>query len=175
MAAPRYVPVPPTDKARSYESPDVVPPAWAGGRPGELDGPQPEGARLGFQGPDQGYALKLADEQMKPRLQLVDGEHAEDAISGCVGVAMRRASLYGRAPLIHDLTIAFTIWGFLDPSPPADLLALRKPVFEGVGHIAHHYAEARAIADGVPEATLRMTHGAVLDAYPTRWRDLLGI
>ena len=87
-------------------------------RPGELDGPQPEGTRLGFQGPDQGYALKLADERIRPRLQLSRGEHADDAISGCVGIAMRRASLYGRAPVIHDLTIAFTIWGYLDPSPP---------------------------------------------------------
>ena len=175
MSAPKYVPVPTTDQPRSYESPDVVPEHWTGGRPGELVGPQPEGTRLGFQGPDQGYALKLADEQIRPRLQLADGEHAEDALTGCVGVAMRRASLYGRAPVIHDLTIAFTIWGYLDPSPPAELVALRKPVFEGVGHVAHHYAEARAIVDGVPETTLRMTHGAVKEAYPSQWRDLLGI
>jgi hypothetical protein len=175
MSAPKYVPVPTTDKARSYESPDVVPEHWEGRRPGELEGPQPEGTRLGFQGPDQGYALKLAEERIRPRLQLSECEHADDAISGCVGIAMRRASLYGRAPVIHDLTIAFTIWGYLDAEPPGELVALRRAAFEGVGHIAHHYAEARAIADGVPEATLRMTAADAQSAYPSRWRDLLGV
>jgi len=29
-------------------------------RPAEVQGRQPTGARLGFQGPDQGYALTLA-------------------------------------------------------------------------------------------------------------------
>jgi hypothetical protein len=172
MAAPEYVPVPPLDRPRVYESPDVVPEAWVADRPGELDGPQPEGGRLGFQGPDQGYALKLADEQFRPRLQLGDGEHAEDAVEGCVGIALRRASIYGRAPVIHDLTIAFTIWGFLDPSPPDELVAVRRKAFEGVGHVAHHYAEGRAIVDAVPEATLRMTHTAVTAAYPDQWRQL---
>ena len=52
-------------------------------------------------------------------------------------------------------------------------MALRKPVFEGVGHVAHHYAEGRAIVDAVPEATLRMTPAQVRDAYPARWQDLI--
>lgn len=174
MAAPQYVPVPPTDRPRSYESPDIVPDAWRADRPGELVGPQPQGTRLGFQGPDQGYALKLADERFKDRLRLSPGEHAEDAVTGCLGIALRRASMYGRAPVIHDLTIAFTIWGFLDPSPPAELVALRRPAFEGVGHVAHHYAEGRAIADSVPEATLRMTPDQARAAYPADWRALVG-
>jgi len=175
MAAPEYVPVSPTARPRVYESPDFVPGPWVADRPGELGGPQPEGARLGFQGPDQGYALKLADERFKPRLQLGDGEHAEDALSGCVGIGLRRASLYGRAPVIHDLTIAFTVWGYLDPSPPAELAALRRIAFEGVGHVAHHYAEWRAIVDAVPESTLRMNHTQAQAAYPADWRSLLGV
>ncbi len=173
MAAPEYVPVSPVARPRSYESPDHVPGAWMADRPAEVVGPQPVGARFGYQGPDQGYALKLADEQLKPRLQLADGEHAADAVTGCVGIAMRRASMYGRAPTIHDLTIAFTIWGFLDPSPPAELVELRGRVFVGVGHVTQHYAEGRAIVDAVPEATLRMTPTQVRDAYPARWQDLI--
>jgi len=39
---------------------------------------------------------------------------------------------------------------------------------------AVHYAEARAIAGGVPEETLRRAHGDVVSAYPASWRDLLG-
>ena len=27
---------------------------------------------------------------------------------------LKRASLFGRAPVVHDLTVAFTLWGFLD-------------------------------------------------------------
>jgi hypothetical protein len=173
MAAPEYVPVSPVARPRSYESPDHVPDAWVADRPGEVVGAQPVGARLGYQGPDQGYALKLADEELKPRLQLADGEHATDAVTGCVGIAMRRASMYGRAPTIHDLTIAFTIWGYLDPSPPGELVELRRRVFVGVGHVTHHYAEGRAIVDAVPEATLRMTPTQVRDAYPGRWHELI--
>jgi len=76
---------------------------------------------------------------------------------------------------VHDWRIAFTIWGFYDPDPPDDLLALRRRMFEGVGNTLHHYTEARRIADIVPEATLRMTPALVDGSYPERWRSLLGV
>lgn len=173
MAAPEFVPVPPTDRPRSYASPDHVPRPWSPDRPGELEGRQPHGPRLGFQGPDQGYGLLLA-ERFRDRLRLQAGEHADDAIQGCLGIALRRASLFGRAPTVHDLTIAFTMWGFLDAAPPRDLVVLRREAFAGVAHVAHHYFEGREIVDRVPEATLRMQPGQVADAYPARWRDLVG-
>lgn len=171
MAAPQYVPTSTRDKA--YESPDHVPAAWNGGRPAELSGRQPSGTRLGNQGPDQGFGLILA-ERFRDKLQLTVGEHADDAITGCLGVALARASLFGRAPVIHDFTVAFTIFGFLDATAPVELVARRRAAFEGVHLVAHHYAEGRAIVDGVPEATLRMTHQQVASAYPARWRELLG-
>ena len=102
------------------------------------------------------------------------GEHAADAIKGCLGVGLRRASMFSRAPVVHDLTIAFTIWGFIDPNPPAELVAARGELFTGVGH-ASHYSEARAIADAVPEATLRQNPQQVAQAYPARWRELTGL
>jgi hypothetical protein len=172
MAAPQFVPTSPVDRPRSYESPDHVPEAWKADRPAEVTGRQPTGPQLGYQGPDQGYGLLLA-ERFRDRLQLQPGEVADDAIQGCLGVALRRASIFGRAPTIHDFTVAFTVWGFLDPSPPAELVTLRRPLFEGVRHVVH-YAEARAIAGGVPEETLRRAHGDVVSAYPASWRDLLG-
>ncbi len=128
------------------------------GRPGEIDGFQPEGPQLGTQGPDQGYALKIAS-QLRPKLQLQHDEHADDAIRGCLEVALRRASIFSRAPVVYDLNIAFTIWGFYDPHPPADLVELRRGMFEGLRHVGHHYAESRAVADLVPESTLRMIAG----------------
>jgi len=173
MAAPAFVPTPVVDTARAYSSPDVVPAAWSPGRPGDFEGFQPHGERLGYQGPDQGFALKIAN-GFKDRLRLQPGEHAADAVRGCFGVALRRASLFSRAPVVHDLTVAFTIWGFLDAQAPDELVAIRRRLFVGVGH-GHHYTEARAIADLVPETTLRLTPAGVCAVYPVNWRTLLGL
>ena len=174
MAAPKFAPVSPVDDPRVYGSPAVVPASWKPNRPADIPGFQPEGTRLGFQGPDQGFALKIAS-GFRDRLQLRPGEHAADAIQGCLGVALRRASMFSRAPVVHDLTIAFTIWGLLDSDPPAELANERTRLFEGVSNTLHHYDEARAIVDMVPEPTLRMTPAQVAAAYPGRWKELLGL
>jgi hypothetical protein len=173
MAAPKFVPVSPVEQPRSYESPDHVPDRWEAVRPAEVAGRQPKAALFGYQGPDQGYALTLA-ERFRHRLQLQPGENADDVITGCLGVALRRASMFGRAPTIHDLTVAFMIWGFLDASPPAELIALRRPLFEGVRLVGHHYTDGRAIADRVPDETLRKPHEQVQAEYPDRWQTLVG-
>lgn len=173
MAAPKFAPTPPTIHARSYASPEHVPADWESDRPGDIEGYQPLGPRLGDPGPDQGYALKVA-RQLRPKLQLQPGENADDAIRGCLGVALRRASMFSRAPMVHDLTIAFTIWGFLDDQPPAELVELRGEMFEGLRLTNHHYAEGRAVADLPPDATLRMTPAEIADAYPGDWRSLVG-
>jgi hypothetical protein len=173
MAAPRFAPVTPIDDARGYESPDHVPGSWLADRPADIAGRQPAGPRLGYQGPDQGYALTLAA-RVSPELHMQPGEHVEDALAGCTAVALRRASMYGRAPVIHDLRIACTIWAYLDPAPPAELVELRRALFAGVAHTLHHYDELRALVDSVPEATLRRTPADVESAYPAEWRSLLG-
>lgn len=173
MAAPRFSPVPPTERPRAYASPDHVPEPWNPDRPGEIDGFQPDGPRLGAQGPDQGFALRIAS-KLRPKLELQDGEDADDVVQGCLGVALRRASIFSRAPVVHDWTIAFTIWGYYDADPPTELVELRRPMFEGLRHHGHHYLEARAVADMPPEQTLRMTPQQVTDAYPADWRELLG-
>ena len=86
------------------------------------------GGAMGWQGPDQGYALSLAD-RFVDRVLLEDDERFDDAAAGCVHVAMKRASLYGRAPVIHDLEIAFRLWGFLDVEPAEELVSRRKHLF----------------------------------------------
>lgn len=173
MAAPKFSPVAPLHDGGGYESPDHVPDPWLPDRPADIVGRQPVGERLGSQGPDQGYALKLAA-RLRPEVVVHEGEHIDDALAGCTAIGLRRASLFGRAPVIHDLRIALTIWGFLDPAPPAELVELRRRAFEGVAHTAHHYAELRAIVDSVPESTLRSSPQAVAGAYPAQWRTLLG-
>lgn len=169
MAAPEYVPTSIGQQPRRGLS---LPPArpWTADRPADLGPGQPRGAAFGNPGPDQGYGLKLA-RRFADRLVMAEGEHADNAVAGCLGVALRRASLFGRAPVIHDFEIAFTVWGFLGEAPP-DLVALRRPRFEAVDH---HYPEQRAIADQVPEATLRLTPAEVKQRWPSEWRALLGV
>jgi hypothetical protein len=173
MAAPQFTPISAVDAPRSYESPNVVPAGWTSTRKADISGFQPSGEQLGYQGPDQGFALKIAA-GFKDRLQLGSGEHAADAVAGCLGVALRRASIFSRAPVVHDLTIAFTIFGFLDAAAPAELVAARKPLFAGLGH-GSHYTATRAVTDMVPEATLRMSPQQVSAAYPAGWRELVGL
>jgi hypothetical protein len=122
---------------------------------------------MGRQGPDQGYALLLA-RRFADRLELAPDEHAEDAVAGCMVVAMARASLFGRAPVIHDLDLAFTLWGYLGGAPP-DLVAYRTALFSGA---SHHYWDQRHIVDKVPESTLRMTPAQVRQKL-SDWRSLL--
>jgi hypothetical protein len=172
MAAPKFAPLDPTARPRGYESPDYVPGPWVADRPAEVEGRQPEGRSLGYQGPDQGYALTLAA-RLRPKLNLAGGESADDALAGAVAIGTRRASLYGRAPVIHDLTIPLTAWGFFDASPPAELVAKRRELFDGVGS-AHGYVEARHLADMVPESTLRLTPAQAAAEYPSRWKELTG-
>ena len=167
MTQPSFVPVVEADQVRrAYQL--EVPSIWTSSRPSELRGTRaPAGAFLGTPGPDQGFALKLA-RRFEDRLVLTPGEHAEDALVGCTAVAMRRAASYGRAPVIHDLTLAFTLFGFLSGAP-ADLVAAREPLFRSA---SHHYQAQRTIADCVPEATLRLTPEQVAERLDS-WQDLV--
>jgi len=168
VSAPEHAPVDRSDRVRLAEQ---TPPArrWLANRPGEaLAGHRPPaGPQFGAPGPDQGYALKLAN-RFEGRLKLSASEHEADARSGCTAVALKRSALFHRAPVIFDLELAFSVWGFLEPAPN-ELVGFRAPLFEGV---AHDYAGQRAIVDRVPEATLRMTPQQVRDQLAD-WRSLL--
>jgi len=167
MAAPDYVPVPLSEQPRRSLA---LPPSrrWAADRPADLNTRQPTGAHLGSPGPDQGYALNLA-QRFADRVQVEKGEHVDDALAGASAVALRRASLFGRAPVIHDLALALQVWGFLGDAPP-ELVEFRRKRFAGA---AHHYWDQRTIADLVPEATLRLTPDQVT-ARMSDWHTLLG-
>ncbi len=171
MAAPEYVPVAVNAPVRGYESPPRRSGSWRADRPGDLPEGQPRGDGFGHPGPDQGYALTLA-RRFEGRLTLTPGEHEKDALAGAVGVALKRASLFGRAPVVHDLTVALTIWGFLGVAP-SDLVELRRTMFQEVAH-PHHYTEQRRLADLVPEAVLRWSPAQIAQAHAARWQDLFG-
>lgn len=171
MAAPEYVPTDPTEHPRTYGSPPRLEEPWLADRDGELVRVgQPTGPLLGNQGPDIGYAFKLA-ELIRDRLVLAEGEDADDVVSGCVQVAMKRAAAFGRAPVMADLEMAFTIWGFLSEAPD-DLVEFRRPLFAEVAH-PYHYAERRVIADMVSEETLRRPLARLTATLAQGWQRIL--
>ena len=170
MGAPDYVA---TTLAQQPRRGLPLPPArrWMPGlRPGDPGSVPPDGPGFGKPGPDQGYGLVLA-ERLVPRLELAPAERVEDAVAGCLQVGLRRASIFSRAPIIHDMTLAFTLWGYLGEAPP-ELIEHRFPLFQSA---AHHYWDQRAIADAVPEETLRMSLDEVQHQFPDLWTELLGL
>jgi hypothetical protein len=174
MAAPEYVPRPMAEKARVYESPPWRFDPWVAGRPSDLGEGQPIGPRLGYPGPDQGFMLKLA-RGFEGKLTLTEGEHEADVIAGAVAIALRRASMFGRAPVVHDLTVALTAFGFLgDSEPDAELVALRRELFDGVAH-GHNYVDLHTVVDSVPEASLRLSPKEVRSRARDGWRQLLDV
>ena len=172
MAAPEYVPSAPTT-AKHYVSPPQRAGAGSAIRPGETFGAEPTGARLGSQGPDQGYALTLTS-VFDNKIELADGEHRSDVDAGCVAVATKRASMFHRAPVVHDLRIAYTVFGYLDENPAAELVEFRKAAFAEV-HYSFHYFDRRAIADLVSHEVLGQTPDQVASRYNADWRDQLGV
>jgi len=153
MAAPDYVPVLPQDRPRR---PEQLPPArhWWASRPGDFAQrrpTQPRGRWFGTPGPDLGYALRLVH-GFADRIRLQPGEDLEDAMAVVAGLAMRRAALFGRAPVVHDVRRALEIWGLLDEQPPAELVERRRRLFAGA---AHDYWIQRAAVEAVTEEELR--------------------
>ncbi|MHB1597600.1 MAG: hypothetical protein ACYCXY_01685 [Acidimicrobiales bacterium] len=165
MTQPSFAPIALEDEVRpSYR---LEPPApWRASRPADL----PPGVRAGVigggvPGPDQGYALHLAS-RFRDRLVLLPGEHAEDVIAGALTLALRRAALYGRAPVASDLELALTVFGYLGDAP-GDLVEHRRPLFAGA---AHDYSRQRALSEALPDETLRSNPAAVRS---TDWRRLV--
>ncbi len=175
MAAPSFVQLDPDPSRapRAYESPVRRPDSWRKDRPAELGSFQPRGPLMGSPGPDIGYAIKLLA-LFGDKVVLTDHEHAKDAAAGATAIAMKRAALFGRAPVVHDLTLAYTVFGFLDAQPDPELVAARKELFTEAG--AHHgYPLQRRIADAVPDETLRKSHTTVADEHRANWRTLLSL
>lgn len=141
-------------------------------RPGDLDHGQPEGSRFGSQGPDQGYAFKLAS-HFDDKLHLGKLSR-DDVIAGCVAIAMKRAALFGRGPVVSDLNAAFSVYGFLHSDPPVELVELREQLFAQIAS-HHHYQERRAVVDIVSAQTLRQAPDAIVNAARTDWRSNLEI
>ena len=178
MTQPKFVPI--TEEHEVREVLRIGAPApWSPHRPGE-NRPSPRLTRqagLGVPGPDQGYALELA-KRFADQLVLEPGEHSEDVLAGTVGIALRRASIYGRAPVAADIELALRLFGYLGradgTAAPSDLVEFRRGCFAGA---AHDYWRRRALANEVPAETLRLTPAILAERFeadPGFWRELLG-
>lgn len=173
MSAPEHVPATLVRASRVYRSSPQAVRRWEPVRPGDFAGerPQPRGAHLGNPGPDQGYALRLA-ELLADRVRLTDGEELADALTGAVLVGLARASVFGRAPVLADVEIGLRVWGFLDPDPDPELVAVRRQLFTGISN-PHHYEAALEVPEHVHPDTLRMTAPDVAERHAADWRALL--
>ena len=158
MSAPSYVPNDANRGARVYASPPRRSGSWMADRPGELTGRQPEGVRLGSPGPDQGFVLRIA-------------QRLADAVAAVSAVALKRASLFGRAPVVHDVRAAIEILGF-GANASSDLADWRRVAIEEAHH-PHHYPKLRAIADAVPADVLRRPLDAIVADARADWRHVI--
>ena len=109
---------------------------------------------FGYPGPDQGYVLRLV-RLFEERLHLTAGAQPADVVAGVVAVALKRASLCGRAPVTEDLRVAFDLFGFLTPEPSdpplagAPQLRLLTAPASTIGHVSG-FARSRVHLPGTP-------------------------
>ena len=146
-----------------------MPPArsWVANRPGDIPAGWPSGKLLGSPGPNVGYALTLAN-RARDRFVLAPHEHPEDAIAVVSEIAMRRAALFGRAPVMPDVEFGMEILGYRGDAA-ADFVAWRTRAVRGT---RDDYYERRALVDAIPVDILRLVPAA-LPAHLPEARDAL--
>jgi hypothetical protein len=146
-----------------------MPPArsWVADRPGDLPAGWPTGKLLGSPGPNVGYALLLA-ERVRDQLALAPHEHVDDAIAVVAEIAMRRAALFGRAPVMPDVEFGMQILGYRGDAD-ADFVAWRVRAVRGTHH---DYYERRSLVDAIPVDILRLVPTA-LPAHLAEAREAL--
>lgn len=168
VAQPDYAPITEPERVRpAYRL--RTPGEWRTDRVAEITAPeQPRGPELGVPGPDQGYALKVAEDLFEKRLSLSAGVTPADALHGCAAVACARAARLGRAPVGKDVEMALVLFGFLGDAPE-DLIAWRTPMFQAAGHDCY---SQRRIVDSVAEEALMLTPDQVRERLAD-WRTLV--
>jgi len=167
VTQPSYVPISEADQMRGALR-LAVPRRWSQYRPAEIRSAEPPRGRLtGAPGPDQGYAMLLA-ERFREKLRLASGEDGHDVLLGAALVAARRASRLGRAPVAKDIEAALSLFGFLSEAPE-DLVSWRRPLFAG---LAHDYAAQRRLVELVRDEALLVDPAEARDRLASSWREM---
>ena len=166
-----FVPPDPADRPRQQQNlppGTALPPArgWRADRPGDLGANQPKGQLLGSPGPNVGYAYTLA-EHASEGLQVRHTEDVHDIVPVLAEIAAKRAAIFGRAPVIHDVDAAIKLLGY-DGNVDDEFGAIRELI---VHDAAHDYTRRRGIVDTVPEQLLRLPPEQ-LDEMIGEWRKL---
>ncbi len=151
-----------------------MPPArqWHATRPGEIfageilageieAGNGAPGRLRGSPGPSGGFALTLAA-RAKHTWILTDTEHLEDAVAVVAELAMKRASLFGRAPAQPDVDTAAKIMGYHEARPEA--FTQRRAAI--VHDCDHNYERRRSFIDSIDVALLKLAPNASSETLP---------
>jgi hypothetical protein len=152
MSQPSFAPILVQDRVRPAEHLHAPRP-WLGQRPGDRRGrPRLPRHQRGVPGPDQGYALLLAERVLEGRLSLEPEEDHHDVLAALAELAGARAARFGRAPVAADLEWAAALLGYRGAAP-AELVAWRRRMVQGAGH---EDRRRRRLVDAVLPATLRL-------------------
>ncbi|NNN10742.1 MAG: hypothetical protein HKL83_02655 [Acidimicrobiaceae bacterium] len=151
MTQPDYVPIAESEEVRKFWVQPASPEAGVV-KASQLSLPdQHRGDRRGSPGPDMGYALKLG-QRLKGTLELSPHEHEEDAIAAVVALAMKRASLFGRAPVSTDLEVSASLLGYRGGVS----LEIKAKTAKLTFGVSHDYQRLRTLVDSVIEESLRL-------------------
>ncbi len=149
MTQPKFAPIGIEDEVRPSYKLDVPRP-WSPHRPGEFDAHAPR--TVTSSGPDQGY-LDLLAQRFVDKIVLGVGEYLDDVLAGATAIGVARASFYGRAPVIKDLTFALGSLGYLTPA--SDELHERRAAL--VGGVAHDLWKRSQLVAQFTDAMFAMT------------------
>ena len=96
-------------------------------------------------------------------------------MAGCVSVALKRASLAGRAPISEDIYVALLVFGFIFENTPQELVAFRQKLFRGAGLSHNQQAAVQKIADSVLSDVVVKTPDQIQDLQRSDWRLALQV
>ena len=82
---------------------------------------------------------------------------------------MRRAGVFGRAPVRTDLELGFVLFGWLG-DPPPEMVEWRRKAVAGV---AHDYARRVSLVEAIPEWVIRQRPDQIRERM-SDWKHLLG-
>lgn len=146
-----------------------VPKSWKASRPGYvgLAKRKETDMLLGNAGPNVGYAMKLSHRQ-SGEFFLVDHENRHDVEILIAEIAMRRASNFGRAPMIDDIHFATHLLGY-DDTPTQGEEKWRPALVNGCGHNEHR---RRIIVNSIPQPIIEGEKGQLHEAISGWWEKL---